>query len=735
LKTGNCIFAKIFNIMRKGCYLILLFFWTTLELFAQREITVQDFTTDNKFIQKQVYGINWMKDGKTYSVLESNRIVKYNLANNSSEVIVDCSLLTPQLGVASYAFSNDEKKILLLTSFTSIYRRSYKGEYYIYDIQTKTLTRLSQGGKQSYATFSPDGSKVAFVRENNLYFVNLINNQEVQVTNDGKFNEIINGSTDWVYEEEFTFVVGFYWSPNGKKLAYYRFDETAVKEYNMQLWGRTLYPKDYRFKYPKAGEANSAIEIWIYDLATKKKVKAELGSLADTYVPRVMWTQDPNTLSVRTLNRLQNDLKLFHTDATSGQSVVVLNQKSDTYIDLEFTDDLIYLSNGKQFLCSSEIDGFKHFYLYDTGGKLVKQLTSGNFEVSQFVGVDEKAGTLYYTSTEVSSLERHFYSITLDGKKKTKLSEGAGTHTINASRDCSYYIDQHSSTSQPLTVSLYRTKNNSRIKVLEDNDDLKKSLAEFGLGGKESFSFQTIDGTILQGQLIKPKNFDASKRYPVLIYQYSGPGSQNVSNSFAGSHFYFHQMLSQKGYLIAIVDPRGTGGRGEKFKKSTYKELGKLELEDHIAGARFLSTLDYVDDTRIGIWGWSYGGYMSSLAMTKAAGVFKMGIAVAPVTNWRFYDTIYTERYLQTPQLNAGGYDNNSPSTYASNLSGNFFLIHGTGDDNVHVQNSIVLEDALINAGKQFRSFHYPDKHHGIQGEKTQFHLYTMMADYILENL
>jgi dipeptidyl-peptidase-4 len=323
--------------MRKGCYLILLFFWTTLQLFAQREITVQDFTTDNKFIQRQVYGINWMKDGKTYSVLESNRIVKYNLANNSSEVIVDCSLLTPQLGVASYAFSNDEKKILLLTSFTSIYRRSYKGEYYIYDIQTKTLTRLSQGGKQSYATFSPDGSKVAFVRENNLYFVNLINNQEVQVTNDGKFNEIINGSTDWVYEEEFTFVVGFYWSPNGDKLAYYRFDETAVKEYNMQVWGRTLYPKDYRFKYPKAGEANSAIEIWIYDLATKKKVKAELGSLADTYVPRVMWTQDPNTLSVRTLNRLQNDLKLFHTDATSGQSVVVLNQKSDTYIDLEFT--------------------------------------------------------------------------------------------------------------------------------------------------------------------------------------------------------------------------------------------------------------------------------------------------------------------------------------------------------------------------------------------------------------
>jgi len=721
--------------MRKRHYLILLSLWTTIEVFAQREITVNDFTTDNKFIQRDVQGINWMKDGMYFSTLESNRILRHNVTNNSTEIIVDCAFLTPQLRVVNYSFSNDEKKILLLTSFESIYRRSYKGDYFVYDIPTKSLTRLSEGGKQSYATFSPDGSKVAFVRGNNLYFVNLSNKKETQVTNDGKFNEIINGSADWVYEEEFTFVVGFYWSPNGEKLAYYRFDETAVKEYNLQVWGKAVYPKDYRFKYPKAGEANSTIEIWIYDLVSTKRTKADVGSLADTYVPRVKWTSDPNILAIQTLNRLQNNLKLFHANAASGASVVVLDQKSDTYIDLEFTDDLIYLANGRQFLCSSERDGFKHFYLYDTDGKLVRQITSGNFEVSQFVGFDEKTNTLYYTSTEVSPLERHFYSITLDGKKKIKLSEGAGTHTINASKDCSHYIDAYSSSSSPLTVSLYKTKNNSLIKVLEANEDLKKAVNEFRLAGKESFNFKTVDGTVLEGQLIKPKNFDASKQYPVLIYQYSGPGSQNVVNSFGGSHYYFHQMLAQKGYLIAIIDTRGTGGRGEKFKKSTYKELGKFELEDHIAGAKFLSTLDYVDDSRIGIWGWSYGGYMSSLAMTKGAGVFKTGIAVAPVTNWRFYDTVYTERYLQTPQLNASGYDNNSPSTYAANLSGNFLLIHGTGDDNVHFQNSIVLEDALINAGKQFRSFYYPDKHHGMQGEKTKYHLYTMMADYILENL
>jgi dipeptidyl-peptidase-4 len=709
---------------------------TSIGVFAQREISVQDFTTNDKFVQKDVKGINWMNDGKFYTVLEFNKIVKYNIASGSSEVVVDCSLLTPRLQVHSYSLSGDEKKILLLTSFASIYRRSYKGEYFVYDTQTKNLSRLSDGGKQSYAKFSPDGSKVAFVRDNNLYFVNLTNKQEVQVTSDGKFNEIINGSTDWVYEEEFSFVVGFYWSSNGQKLAYYRFDEGAVKEYNMQVWGKTLYPKDYRFKYPKAGEANSTIEIWIYDVTNSKKLKADLGNLNDTYVPRMKWTQDPNVLSVRTLNRLQNNLKTFHTNATTGTSIVVLDQKSDTYIDMEFTDDLIYLANGKQFLCTSESDGFKHFYLYNIdGGSLAKQVTSGNYEVSEFVGLDEKTNTLYYTSTEVSPLERHFYSITLDGKKKVKLSEGAGTHVIDGSHDCSYYIDRYNSSSEPLVVSLYKTKNNSKVKVLENNTELKQSISEFRLENKEFFNFKTVDGTMLDGQLIKPRNFDASRQYPLLIYQYSGPGSQNVSNSFGGSHFYFHQMMAQKGYLIAIIDSRGTGARGEKFKKATYKELGKLELEDHIAGAKFLSTLDYVDDSRIGIWGWSYGGYMSSLAMTKGAGIFKMGIAVAPVTNWRYYDTVYTERYLQTPQLNASGYDDNSPSTYAANLSGNFLLVHGTGDDNVHFQNSVVLEDALINAGKQFRSFYYPDKAHGISGEKTKFHLYTMMADFIMQNL
>ena len=711
------------------------FFALCITGYAQKQITVEDFTTKNTFPQKTVRGINWMKDGKFYSTLENNKVVKYNITTGQPvATLVDGSTLNPKIDIQDYSFSGDGKKLLLTTDFQSIYRRSFTANYFIYDLASKSVKPLSANGKQSYAAFSADGSKVAFVRENNLFYVTLSDMKEVQVTDDGKFNHIINGTTDWVYEEEFSFVDGFYWSPDGKKLAYYRFDESAVREYNLQRWGKTLYPTDYRFKYPKAGEANSTVEIWIYNLDSKQKVKADIGTEKDIYIPRVKWTADANLLSIRKLNRLQNNLDILHINASTGASNVVLNEKSETFIDLEFTDDLIYLADGKQFIYTTERDGYKHLYLYGMDGKLVKQITQGSFEVSQLIGLDEKTKTLYYTSTEVSPLERHFYSITLSGKK-TKLSQAAGIHTINMSGDFQFYIDYHTSAAHPTVVSLFKTKGNALQKVLEDNGTLAKLLDDYGFAAKEFFSFKTVDGTDLNGYMLKPKNFDASKQYPVLVYQYSGPGSQNVNNLWGGSHFFFHQMLTQKGYIVAVIDSRGTGGRGEHFKKLTYKQLGKYELEDHIAGAKFLSTLEYIDDSRIGIWGWSYGGYMSSLAMTKGAGTFKMGIAVAPVTNWRFYDTIYTERYLQTPQLNASGYDDNSPSTYANKLQGNFLLIHGTGDDNVHFQNSVVLQDALINAGKQFTSFYYPDKHHGIQGAQTKYHLYTMMLNYVQENL
>lgn len=678
-----------------------------------------------------------MNDGKYYSALNDNKIIRFDVTTGQPvETILDGSQLNPALQISRYQFSEDETKILLLTGFESIYRRSYTAEYFIYDVKSASLKKLSDGGKQSYAAFSPDNNRIAFVRNNNLFMVDLVANKEVAITTDGKFNHIINGTTDWVYEEEFGFVNGFHWSPDGRKIAFYRFDESQVKEYNMQVWKEgQLYPEDYRFKYPKAGENNSNVEIWIYDVASGEKIKADVGDENDIYIPRVVWTKDPNVLSVRKSNRLQNRVDLLHVDASTGKSNIVLTEQSDTYVDIEAVDDLVYLKDGKSFIMPSERSGNKHLYLFGIDGKLIQQITQGNFDVVSFIGIDEKTGLVYYTSTEVSPLERHVYSIDLKGKKKTRLTTEPGTHNINMSNDFQFYIATHSDANRPAVYRLYRVKGNSLIKPLEENRSLAEAAKTYGFAAKEFFTFKTVDGTELNGYMLKPQDFAAARRYPVVVYQYSGPGSQNVSNSFGGSHFYFHQMLTQQGFIVVVVDTRGTGGRGEKFKKLTYKQLGKYELEDLLATGRYLSTLSYVDGNRLGIWGWSYGGYMSSLVMTKGNGLYKAGIAVAPVTNWRYYDTIYTERYMQTPQTNASGYDDNSPVFFAEGLQGNFLLIHGTGDDNVHFQNSVALQDALVAAGKQFQSFFYPDKNHGLPGQATRHHLYTMMLNFFVENL
>ncbi|MCI0750815.1 MAG: S9 family peptidase [Flammeovirgaceae bacterium] len=716
--------------------LILPLLFVAFYSFGQKQLTIEDFTTRPVFIQKSVTGINWMKEGKFYTSQDGNKIVKYDIATGQPvETIVDGATLTPALEIDDYSLSGDEKKILIETGHESIYRRSSKAEFYIYDIPTKTLKRLSPNGKQSYATFSPDGSKVAFARNNNLFFVDLATGIEEPVTADGKFNHIINGSTDWVYEEELSFAQAFYWSPDGKKLAYYRFDESNVKEYNMQKWNKgALYPEDYTYKYPKAGEDNSLVEIWIYDVATKQKVKADIGSEKDIYIPRVMWTQNPNMLSIRRMNRLQNTLEILHADAATGKSSLIFTEKRDTYYDIDYTDDLIYLNDGKQFILTSERSGYKHAYLYTITGSLVKQITNGEWEAVQVVGFDEKTKTLYYISTEGNYLDRYFYSISLDGKKKMKLTPSSGTHAINMSADYQFYIDYHHNSTQPLVVSLFQTKGNKLVKVLESNDALKKTISEYALPTKESFKYPSADGsTQLDGYMLKPINFDASKKYPVLVYQYSGPRAPSVRNGWGERGW--HYLLVQKGIIVVVIDTRGTGYRGEKFTKQTYKQLGKFETEDLVAGGKYLGTLSYVDKDRLGIWGWSFGGYTTSLVMTKGAGTYKLGIAGAPVTTWRYYDNIYTERFLQRPQDNPTGYDENSPVKFADKLQGKFLLIHGTGDDNVHFQNSVALEEALILAGKQFRSHFYPDQAHGFRGGKINHHLYTLMTEFVLENL
>jgi len=703
---------------------------------AQKTVTIDDFTTRNTFATRSVQGVNWMKDGNYYSSQDGNKIVRVNITTGQTETILcDGDALTPKIAIQDYEFSSDEKKLLLMTEREGIYRRSFKADYYLYDLTTNALQRLSPNGKQSYATFSPDASHVAFVRNNNLFYVNLSTMKEMQVTDDGNFNHIINGSTDWVYEEEFGFAKAFYWSPDGKKLAYHRFDESNVREYTMQKWNKgALYPENYVFKYPKAGEDNSVVEIWIYDLAAGNKVKADIGSETDIYIPRVTWTNNPSVLSIRRLNRLQNVLDIIHTDATTGLSTVVLTEKNDKYIDIDYCDELYYLSDGKHFIHSSEQSGYKHLYLYTMEGKLVNQVTRGDWEVTEFLAADEKTKTLYYLSTEGHYLGRQLYAIGLDGRKRTALTTLPGTHAINLSSDCQYYLDYFTSATQPLQVRLFQTKGNKLVKVLETNEALMKKAEEYGFVNKEFFTYPSADGvTQLDATIMKPRDFDPTRKYPVMVFQYSGPRAPSVRQNYGPDTW--GQLLVQKGYLVVTLDTRGSGYRGEKFVKQTYREMGKLELEDLLAGGRYLASLPYVDGSRLGIYGWSYGGFMASLVMTKGAGVYKLGIAGAPVTNWRYYDNIYTERYMQLPKNNASGYDDNSPIKYAERLQGHFLLIHGTGDDNVHFQNSVALQDALINAGKQFRSFYYPDDPHGVRGAKRRHHLYTMMTEFILDNL
>lgn len=714
---------------------------------TKKPVTLDDIWGRNAgaFSQRTVEAVNWMKAGGFYTTLDGGKIVKFNITTGLPvDTLFDerqTSLAGKTIHIDGYQLSPDERKLLLTTQEDPIYRRSSKAEFYVYDLKTKQLTPLSRGGKQQYATFSPDGKRVAFMRDNNLFVVELSAPKETKLTTDGKRNAILNGGADWVYEEEFSMARAFEWSPDSKRLAWIRFDESRVPEYDMQLWGG-LYPVEYRFKYPKAGEANSLVSVWIADVQTGKKVHAQTadaksGMEKDSYLPRIQWTKSANLLSVRRMNRLQNKLDLLHVNAATGQASTVLSETSTTYVDLEFTDDLTYLNDGKSFICSSERSGYKHLYLYNLNGKLIRPITSGNVEVATVSGVDEKNGVIFFSSTEASPLERHLYRIGLDGQNKQMLSLNPGTYTATFSPDFAYYLLYHTATDSPVTVSLRDTKTTNDLRILESNDALKARLATYTIAPKQFFQTKAADGTPLNGWMIKPANFDSTgtKKHPVLMFVYGGPGSQTVKNDWDSRDFFWYQTLVQKGYIIVSVDGRGTGGRGTAFRTSTYAQLGKLETEDRIAAARYLKTLPYVDPNRVGIWGWSYGGYMTALCMTLGADVFKAGISVAPVTNWRFYDTIYTERYLKRPQENAAGYDDNSPVTHAAKLRGPYLLVHGTGDDNVHFQNSIALENALIEAGKQFQSFYYPNRNHGIYGGNTRLHLYQMMTDFVEKNL
>ena len=724
------------------CLLLATAFVLPAQSQQKQQITLEDIWASGRLFPSSVYGVNWMLDGKYYSSQtqdeeQGQQVVKYDvttgqIVNNlfgSSNLVA--SKGEKPISFDEYSFSSDEKRVMLSTESEPVYRYSSLAENYIYDLQSKKLTRLSKAGKQKYATFSPAGNQVAFVRDNNLFVTDVSSGDERAITSTGKVNELIHGGSDWVYEEELELVRAFEWSPNGGKIAYLSFNEANVPEYNMQVWN-DLYPTDYRFKYPKAGEKNSIVGLSIYDLKSGKTLTVDVDKEEDQYIPRIGWTPDGQLYYMR-LNRLQNKLDLFYVNAETGSKTKVLTETTNTYLELD-QEVITFTPDGEHFIFSSERDGYKHIYLYQKNGEPVRQLTQGNWEVDEVLGVSDK-GIIYYTAAEMSPMERQLYSINLKGKKKKLLTPEAGTHTIDMSQDFTFFIDYYSTLNSPPVVSLHRASDGRKVKVLEDNQRLKDEIAKIDITPATFFKAKNSEGTELNGWMIKPANFDKNKKYPVLMHVYGGPGSQTVLDSWRGPNYFWHQMLAQQGYIVVSIDNRGTGARGANFQKGTYAQLGKLETQDQIDMGKYMASLPYVDAGRIGIWGWSYGGYMSSLAILKGNDVFKAAIAVAPVTTWRFYDTIYTERYLKTPQENPEGYDDNSPTKFADQLKGNYLLVHGTGDDNVHFQNAVTMQNALIANNKQFESFYYPNRNHGIYGGYTRLHLYTLMTDFLKRKL
>lgn len=710
------------------------------------KIKLQD-VTNGVYWPKQIDGVNPMNDGESYTQLspDHKRIVRHSF-KTGKEIATVFDVETARGSkklpyIDGYIMSPDEHRILIQTETKGIYRRSYTAVYYIYDVRNNTLEPLSEGGPQQVPLFSPDGNVIAFARGNNLFLVKLLfGNAEVQVTKDGKFNEVINGLPDWVNEEEFTTNRSFDFSADSKVLAWVRYDESQVPIYSMQEFKGLYparsefdaYPGTYDYKYPVAGQKNSEVKVMTFDIKNRVTRTLDVPLDKDGYIPRIKFTSDPTKLAVITLNRHQSQMDVYMANPLSKVCKLVLREKNEKYVrETAYTQMKFYDGH---FSLLSERSGFQHLYWYNLGGQLEAQITKGNFEVTDFYGYDARTGSFYYASTQESPLRRAVYKADKQGRVK-KLSSSVGTNSAKFSKTMKYYMNVYSSAQQPPVTSLC-DNNGKTITTLIDNADLKAKVEKVA-GKKEFFQFTTSEGVQLNGWMVKPRDFDASKKYPVVMYQYSGPGSQEVTDSwnlgFYGAGI-FESYLTEQGFICACVDGRGTGARGADFEKCTYLQLGLRESQDQVETAIYLGSLPYVDKANIGIWGWSFGGFNTLMSMSEGRPVFKAGVAVAAPSNWKYYDTVYTERYMRTPNENAAGYAIN-PMERAANLSGSLLLIHGTADDNVHFRNVAEMSEALVQANKQFEMQIYTNRNHSIYGGNTRYHLLTRMCGFFKRNL
>ena len=690
-----------------------------------QEITL-DKIYSGQYRGRGISGISFLSDGEHYAVIEGNAIVKYSYVNTYKiGNIVDGKYY-------NYEFSNDESKILLLTESLPIYRHSFLGKYQVKDLKSGREVLINGGKLVQEPRFSPDASKVAFVEGNNIFYQDLETGKITQITTDGEKNHILNGVSDWVYEEEFGHSRQYEWTKNSDAIVFVKSDETAVREVNLPIYQGNLYPEEMKFKYPKAGEENSKVSAFMYQLSNKKLSKIDLSAFKGYYIINVIPTQKYDEVVLITSERNQNAMDILKVNTKTGKTTKLFTEIDEKWIDTD--KNIIEFLEDNSFIWASERDGYRHLYWYNENGKLKKQITKGNWEIVEYYGFNPKTKEVFIQTTQNGSINKVISRVNINTGKSLIISEKEGNNIANFSKNYRYFIETSSAVDKPYTYTL-KDKDGILIKDLQNNKEQYKRLERDNFVAKEFFTIPNAVGDSMNAWIIKPKNFDKMKKYPVLMYQYSGPGSQSVENSWDNGNALWFNMLAQKGYLVVCVDGRGTGFRGAKYKKATYKNLGKYEIEDQITAAKWLGNQPYVDANRIGIFGWSFGGYMTSLALTKGADTFKLGIAVAPVTNWRYYDSIYTERFMGTPQENPSGYDDNSPTNFAHLLKGKLYIIHGTADDNVHFQNAMEFSEALIQHKKQFDFMAYPDKNHGIYGGNTRQHLYELMTNYILKNL
>lgn len=724
--------------IRKNLILVLFILAAVTQNFAQKKLTVDDIYTNRSFNSKNVSGLKWHPDGKAFSFskydaeTKSMNVILHTIATGEETILINGSELKAPGSDDKITLSNFEwsptGKQLMITGVLPARSLKSGGTFYLYDIASKTVTaEVASEQAQINMQYSPDGKKIAFSRGHNLFVYDAETKTEKQLTFDGN-DVVLNGVFDWVYEEEFSIIQAYAWSADSRRLAYWKLDQTNVPEIKIQKWD-SLYLNSIDMRYPKAGAPNSIVNIGVYDLTANTNTFMDLGADKDIYVARIAFNPVSGDLWMQRLNRLQNTNDILAANPATGKTNRIFSETNPAWVDVN--DDLTF--TGKSgFVWASERDGYNHLYYFDNTGKMIRQLTKGAWEVAEVKGFNPNTNTVYFTSNERGTRYRDLYSIKLDGSGKKRLTEEAGYHDVSVPANGEYFIDRFSTASTLTNTTLY-DGSGKKVRTLAESD--MSVFADYNLTPVEFITFKTSDGQELNASIMKPADFDPAKKYPVLIFTYGGPGSQIVWDRWGGSNYLWHQLLAQNGYIVFSVDNRGTGGRGKAFKNLVYKDLGNFEVQDQIEAAKWLGAQSYVDANRIGIWGWSYGGYNSALTLMKGADYFKAAISVAPVTHWKFYDTIYTERYMSTPQLNPEGYENSAVLAHTNKLKGKLFLVHGTGDDNVHFQNAVKLAEKLIAEDKPFQTMFYPEKNHGIFGGKTRQHLYKMMTEFILGNL